>query len=150
MKLFYMIFLSLWISISYGQGISVKDDQRRDASIQLKFDQQSFGDRFSVLAASDDQYDYYAIDLTKLGGDFEKIYFMNLTYEEARIVNLDADLSKDQTWFKSYFTNTENDITCLFNDLEEKTVKASQGMSLAEKNAWMDKFNKFNKTTKND
>ena len=70
---------------------------------------------------------------------------MNLTYKEPKLVNLDADLEKDQTWFKSYYTNTENEVTCLLNELKVNTDRASQEMTTEEKSAWMTSYNKFNK-----
>ena len=138
--------MSVIISVSSGQsgGKPATNDQVRQ--IPLVFDQQEFGDRFAVLVASDDEYNYYVIDLKKLGDRFSRVYFMSLTYPESKIVNLDGDIDKDQTWFKAYYKYTDEEITCLFNDLKEKTGIASQGMNAAEKSAWMDKFDKFKKS----
>ena len=150
MRIVILLLISVLFSASYGQsdGRSVASTQVQE--IPLVFDQQEFGDRFSVLFASDDQYDYYVIDLTKLRDRFGKVYFMNLTYSESKIVNLDGDMEKDQTWFKSYFKFTEEEITCLFNDLKEKTDRASLGMKAEEKSAWMGQFDKFKKSNKNE
>lgn len=145
MKLILLILLSFWMSFSFGQNTSDMAASRNSSEIHMVFNQEDFGDRFSVLSVSDENYDYYAIDLTKLGDIFNRVYFMNLTYQESKLVNLDADLDKDQTWFKTYFTNKENDITCLFIDLKEKTDKAGVEMSTEEKSAWMAKYNKFKK-----
>jgi hypothetical protein len=114
--------------------------------VSLIFNQQEFGDKLSVLTYSDDSYDYYVIDLTKIGGNFERVYFMNLTYDDSRLVNLDADIEKDQTWFKTYYSHKEAEMTCLFNELRDKTDKARIEMSDDEKRAWMAKYNKFLKT----
>jgi phytoene dehydrogenase-like protein len=118
--------------------------------IPLVFDQQEFGDKFSVLFYSDDEYDYYAIDLTKLEDNFEKVYFMNLSYGDARVVNLDGDIEKDQTFFKAYFNYKEDEVTCLFGELKEKTEEISFGMTAEDKSAWMAKYNKFNKGSNHD
>jgi hypothetical protein len=86
----------------------------------MVFNQREFADRFSVLFTSEDDYDYYVIDLTKLKDRFERVYFMNLTYQDNRIINLDPDVEKDQIWFKSFHKYNETEINCLFNDLKEK------------------------------
>jgi hypothetical protein len=145
MKPFLVILLSVGICYSYGQNTAEIADTPVVSQIQPAFSQQEFGDRFCVLALSEENYDYYAIDLTKLGGSFERVYFMNLSYEEPKIINLDGDLEKDQTWFKVYYTQSENDITCLFNELLVKTEKSSREMTAEQKSAWMTKYNKFNK-----
>ena len=144
MKPFFLILLSIWISSSFGQNEGEIAGNKETRQVHLVFNQQEFGENFAILSISDDNYDYYVVDLTKLGGKFEKVYFMNLTYEDSRIINLDGDLEKDQTWFKSYYTNSEKEITCVFNDLKERTDKAGKEMSDAEKSEWMAKFNKFN------
>jgi hypothetical protein len=150
MKLLLVILLSVWMSFSFGQNTSEMTASQKTSQVHLVFVQQEFGNRFSVLTGSDENYDYYAIDLTKFSDAFERVYFMNLTYAEPKLVNIDSDLDKDQTWFKTYYTNKEIDITCLFNDLKEKTDKASAQMSTEEKSAWMGKFNKFNKESNNE
>jgi hypothetical protein len=133
------------VSASKGQseGNAAVNQQRQE--IPLVYNQKDFGDRFSVLVYSVDNYDYYVVDLTKLGGKFERVYFMNLTYSNPRLVNLDADIEKDQTWFKSYFKYSEDEITCLFRDLKAKTDEARLGMTSGEKSAWMNKNDKFKK-----
>lgn len=118
--------------------------------LSLAFDQKDFGDRFSVLVSSDDFYDYYALDLTKLGGRTEKVYFMTLTYDDKRVVNIDADIEKEHTWFKSYYKYTENEISCLFNELREKTIQDCSKMNESEKSAWLVRNDKFKKPAGNE
>ena len=73
MKLFLVILLSVGISYSYGQNADETLANRAVSQIQLAFDQQEFSDRFSVLAFSDESYDYYVIDLTKFDDGFERV-----------------------------------------------------------------------------
>jgi len=139
----FLLFMTIFLSVTYGQSESNSAFNSKETQISLVFKQQDFEERFSVFYSSEGDYDYYAIDLTKLGGQFERVYFMNLTYTDSRIVNLDADLEKDQTWFKAYYQYTNEEITCLFNDLKEKTEQAVLKMTEGEKSAWMEKCNKF-------
>ncbi len=148
MRIVLLLLLTALISLSNGQS----DNHAllsQEMQTPLVFNQNEFGDSLSVLVFSDDSYDYYALDLTKLGGEFERVYFMNLSYEDPRVVNLDADLKKDQTWFKAYYKYPQSDIICLFKELKEKTDKRSLDMNDEEKSAWMAKNDKFFKV-KND
>jgi len=142
--------MSVIFSVSNGQsnGNTVLPGQQ--PGLSLVFNQEEFGDRFSVLFISEDNYDYYVVDLTKLGGRFERVYFMNLAFADPRVVNLDGDIEKDQTWFKSFYKYKEDEITCLLKDLKEKTEKAGLEMTTEEKSAWMAKFDKFKKSKDNE
>lgn len=150
MRTVLLLLMTVLISVSQGQSVDISSSGEQQQQIPLIFNQQEFGDRFSVLSFSDDNYDYYVVDLTKIGDRFERIYFMNLTYGDSRLVNLDADIEKEQTWFKTYYTNKEGDIDCLFKDLKEQTGKMFNEMTADEKAAWMSKNDKFKKADKNE
>ena len=143
MRIVILLIMTVLFSVSNGQSDGNFSLSGQQQQFPLVFDQKEFGDRFSVLIFSDDNYDYYVIDLTKLEGSFERVYFMNLTYADPRLVNIDANIKKDQTWFKVYYNNKEEEIICLLKDLKEKTVEARLGMTADEKSAWMVKYNKF-------
>lgn len=142
--------MAVVISTANGQSDGNTSAGGQQSNLALVFDQQEFGDRFSVLFTSQGDYDYYVVDLTKIGGRFERIYFLNLTYSESKIVNVDSEIEKDQTWFKAYYNYKEEEITCLFNDLKEKTDSTRTMMSAEEKSAWMVKFDKFKNSTENE
>jgi hypothetical protein len=150
MKKALLILMTVACSYTYGQSAGVAAGNSQQKSISLVFNQDEFAGRFSVMVQSDENYDYYAIDLTRFNDRFELVYFMNLTYADARVVNLDGNIEKDQTWYKSYYTHKEAEITCLFNDLKEKTSEAGQQMSPAEKSEWLASHDKFKKDNKNE
>jgi hypothetical protein len=150
MRIVFLILMSVMIMTANSQSESNKTVSSYGPSGSLVFNQKEFGDRFSVLVNSEDDYDYYAIDLTKLGDRFERIYFMNLTYQDHRLINLDPDIEKAQIWFKAFHQYNETEITCLFNDLKEKTAIAGRDMSAEEKSAWLAKNDKFKKTDNNE
>ena len=145
MKIFLLILMLASFSFSYGQtdGNAALSDQQKP--VTLVFDQDEFNGRFSVMVQSDGNYDYYAVDLTSLNDRFERVYFMNLTYPESKLINIDGDIDKDQVWFKAYYTNKEPEITCLFKDLKEKTGETALKMTSAEKSAWLASHDKFKK-----
>jgi hypothetical protein len=150
MKLLLSLLLFACIYSSMGQTNGQMTVSPAEYQVSLVFNQQEFGDRLAVLTYSDDSYDYYVIDLTKIGGSFERVFFMNLTYDDSRLVNLDADIEKDQTWFKTYYNHNEAEVTCLFSELKDKTDKARIEMTDGEKEAWMAKYNKFKKTSRDE
>jgi hypothetical protein len=145
MRFALLLLLTLILSFSKGQGVENSAIIENTKPVELIFKQVDFGENFSVLVTSDDQYDYYAIDLTKLEDRFERIYFMNLSYNESRIINLDGDINKELTWYKSYYSNKEEEINCLFKDLKEKTIQAGRTMTSEEKSQWMLENDKFKK-----
>jgi hypothetical protein len=150
MRIVFLILMSVMFLASNGQSYDNKQVSGKSAAIPLVFDQKEFGDRFSVMFYSVDDYDYYVIDLTKLKDRFERVYFMNLTYEESRLISLDAGIDNDQIWFKAFHQYKETEITCLFKDLKEKAALAGKDMTAAEKSAWMAKNDKFQKNGKNE
>lgn len=150
MRIVFLILMSVMIMTASSQSENIKPISGNHPANSLVFNQKEFGDRFSVLFNSEGDYDYYVIDLTKLKDRFERIYFMNLTYEDRRIINLDPDVDKDQICFKAFHQYNETEITCLFNDLKEKAAKAGADMSTGEKSAWLAKNDKFKKNNKNE
>jgi hypothetical protein len=132
-------FLALCFLVIASAGVFAQ------SGVNLVFDQSGFGNKFSVLVTSDSDYDYYAADITKLPARFEKIYFLNLVYNEQKIFSIDADITKDQLWFKAYKTYKENEITCLFDDLKSKTIEADKSFTDDQKADWLAKYDKFQK-----
>jgi hypothetical protein len=150
MRIVFLILMSVMFLASNGQSDDRKPVNGKPPAIPLVFDQKEFGDRFSVLNYSVDDYDYYVIDLTKLGDRFERVYFMNLSYEDQRLISLDAGIEKNQIWFKAFHQYKETEITCLFKELKEKAASAGQDMTTEEKSEWMAKNDKFKKINKNE
>jgi hypothetical protein len=150
MRIVFLMLISVMIMTANSQSENKAPVGDNQPANSLFYNQKEFGDRFSVLFNSEGDYDYYVIDLTKLKGRFERVYFMNLTYQDRRIVNLDPDVDKDQIWFKAFHQYSETEINCLFNDLKEKAAQDGYIMSSGEKSAWLAKNDKFKKTNIND
>jgi hypothetical protein len=150
MRIVFLILMSVIIMAANSQSENKAPVSSNQPASSLVINQKEFGDRFSVLFSSEDDYDYYAIDLTKLKDRFERIYFMNLTYQDRRIINLDPDVEKDQISFKAFHLYNETEINCLFNDLKEKASQAGNEMSPEEKSAWLAKNDKFKKSNQNE
>jgi len=116
-------------------------DQQRP--IDLVFDQEEFQGRFSVKVTSDGDFDYYVIDMTHFSDRFERVYFINMTYSQSKLVNMDRSVDKGQYWFKAYYTYKEEEIICIFKDLKEETLKVAAAMTSSEKSSWLSSNDKF-------
>lgn len=139
-----IILLILLLMVFFAQGQQVLSSVKNDEPL-LVFDQKDFGEKFIVLATEDEEYDYYVVNLEKLPSDFERIYFLNQSYSYKKLISIDSDLRKEQLWFKAYHEYSEDDISCIFTELLDKTKEADSAMTEAMKSAWMAKFDKFNK-----
>jgi hypothetical protein len=145
MKIVFLMLMSVMILAANGQSVNNKPVNVNVPASALVFDQNEFGDRFSVLFYSEGEYDYYAVDLTKFRDRFERVYFVGLSYDDLKVVNVDSDIEKDQICFKTFYQNKEAEITCIFKDLKDKTAQAGQTMTADEKSAWLAKNDKFKK-----
>lgn len=110
----------------------------------LEFSQDDFGDRFCVMAQGDSDASYYVIDQTKLPGEFGRIYFLNLIYQDNKVVNIDPDIHDDQMWYKASSSYTDEEIVCLMDELREKTIQKESSLNQDEKASWLKKNSKFN------
>ena len=141
--LFYCLFL---LSVVFSNGLMAQEDRQSDALLQagLVFDQKDFDGHFAVRAVSEGDYEYYVTDLTQLPSRFERIYFLNLSYADHRLVNIDPDIENSQLWFKAHYQYPENEIICLLDDFRKETLKISQSWTDSEKQSWLKKYDKFN------
>jgi hypothetical protein len=141
--LFFYLFL---LSAIYSNGLLAQEDRQSDALLQagLVFDQKDFGGHFAVKAVSENDYEYYVTDLTQLITRFERIYFLNLTYADHRLVNIDPDIENSQLWFKAHYQYPESEIICQLDDFRKEALKISQTWTDSEKQSWLMKYDKFN------
>jgi hypothetical protein len=143
MKTVLLILMSVSLSLTYGQVVGNKMITDQQRPLDLVFDQEEFQGRFSVKVTSDGDFDYYVVDLTDFSDRFERVYFVNLTYSQSKLVNMDRSVDKGQYWFKAYYTYKEEEITCIFKDLKEETLKVAAEMNPSEKSSWLSSNDKF-------
>ena len=114
-----------------------------DPAFREKFSHLDFDGKFSIMAASDQVNNYYMADFTRLPLKFEKVYFLNLVFSCGKIVNIDPDLTQDRIWFLASNKYSIKEINQLFNELKEKTLKKSSGMTDEQKAGWMKDNDKY-------
>lgn len=141
MKKFMMLLFIIASATAFSQDFAETGQEE----LKLMFRQSDFGDRFAVLAENDDQYNYFVTDLTKFSTRIEKVFFLNLIYQDHTIISLDSDISKDQLWFKAVADLPDHEVSCMFDDLKEEAIRKTAAMSEQEKAVWLEKNDKFNK-----
>ena len=133
--LFFSISLSVFSATS--QPVTIENE-----SLPV-IEQGKFEGRFCITQPSDSDFDYYVVDLDKLESRFEKVYFLNLTYQDSKIINIDPDITKRQLWFKSYYLDEKTEIIRLMEDFRTKARNASLSMSGEEQDSWLMKNDKL-------
>jgi hypothetical protein len=114
-----------------------------DPAFREKFSHVNFDGKFSRMAVIDAVNNYYMADFSMFPIKFEKVYFLSLIFTCGKIVNIDADLTQDRLWFLANRKYPVKEINDLFDELKEKTLKQSAGMSDEQKAKWMKDNDKY-------
>jgi hypothetical protein len=114
-----------------------------DPAFRAKYKDVDFAGRFSVLAVSDQDNNYYMVDFTKLPTKFEKVYFINLVFKGGKAVNIDSDLSQERVWFLAVKSTKEQSVHDYFLDLKKKTEDAAAAFTAEEQAGWLKKNDKY-------
>jgi hypothetical protein len=115
----------------------------QDPGFRAKYKDVDFAGRFSVVAVSDQDNNYYIVDFTKLPTRFDKIYFINLVFKGDKVVNIDPDLDQDRVWFLAVKTTKEQVVHDYLLNLKKKTEEAAAAMTTEEQSEWLKKNNKY-------
>ena len=137
-----LIFLLL-IFPACAQEIGEKYINPADPQFLAKYNHLQFNDKFVLLAESDATNNYYIADFSKLKSRFEKVFFLNLTFQTQKLVNLTADLSTERIWFLANHQYSEKEIIALFIRLEEQTEKKNVDLTEDEKKGWLKDNDKY-------
>ncbi len=137
-SLLFLLF-SLLHGTSFTQNFIAVDDP----GFHAKYASFDFNERFAVRIQSDRINNYYLINMASFSNRFEKVWFMNLTFSEHQLVNVDPDITKSYVVFTSPVTFQEKEILKLLDDLKERTVKKSATMTDEERERWLGKNDKY-------
>jgi hypothetical protein len=145
-RIFYaligLFFLGITGTASAQQATEVQIEPSNPA-FQETYRNFDFRGKFSARVLQDTENNYFLVDFSKLTVKYEKVYFMNLSFNEGRIVNLDGDLSHDKIWFGANRKYPEQDILNLFTELKDKTEHSSQALDSEQKSAWLKANDKY-------
>jgi len=109
-----------------------------------KYADVDFKGQFSVLVEKSGSNNIYLVDFSRLATRFERVYFMNLSFNTHRIVNIDPTVQENRVRFMSYEKNEPADV---LKQLEEMRIKATQtatAWTTEEKSDWLVKNDKYN------
>jgi hypothetical protein len=143
--MFLSVLLAVSMSLSFGQSGDIPDFFDQQLSVSQTFNQEEFNGRFSVRVAPEGEFEFYVVDMTQFADRFERVYFINQTYTQAKLVNMDWTVDKEQYWFKAYNAYSEEEITGIFDELKKTTLEVSQSMTVSEKSSWLAAHDKFKK-----
>lgn len=136
--------LSYWFAGNImAQEVSVLPIDPSNPEFRAKFDKLEFNDRFAVLAASDESNHYFLADFSKFQTRFEKIWFLNLVFQDAIIVTIDSAIELDRFWFLSKRIYSEEQVLDEMDALKTSTFKRSEEMTEDEKAEWMGIHDKY-------
>ena len=132
----------LLLTVSSG-SVAQQFIRTDDPAFREKYAQFQFGERFAVMIQSDGINNYYLLNLEKLPSRFMKVYFMDRSFSEPKIVNVDADINKSYLCFTSRMSNPEKEIIETFDRLLRETEKASLEMTENDRSDWLKKHDKY-------
>jgi hypothetical protein len=139
------LLLTLLTSVLSYSGILAQDVYINpcDPDFRARYGSLEFGDKFSLLALSDQDNNYYIVDFTKLPTRFEKIFFLNLVFRSDKVVCIDSDLAQNRIWFSANRQVQETKIRDTFLELKKKSTDAASLFTEEEKTQWMSKNDKY-------
>ncbi|MDD4604236.1 MAG: hypothetical protein PHF97_10575 [Bacteroidales bacterium] len=92
----FVVVALLFSSIAHAQK---KDFSLTDPRIAEKYVAFDFNGKFVVSPEEDAVNHYYIVDISVFSTKFERVYFMNLTFTDDKIVDIDSDIVKKSVWF---------------------------------------------------
>ncbi len=114
-----------------------------DASFIQKYQNFDFKGRFAVMIDHQDQNNYYLLDFSQFSSRFEKVYFMNLSFSNYRIINIDPDIAKSRVCFMSNVKYSETEVVAIFDDLKKNTSAIANQWTVEEKAKWLKENDKY-------
>jgi hypothetical protein len=143
LRMLFVLLIALSASAAnYAQNPDAGND---DLQLSARAAQTDMSGKFSVRVMEQNSRNYYLVDFTKLNGRFQKVWFMNLTFEHHWLVNLDPDIDSGKVWFFTASGVAEKQVTELFDKLLRQTLETSARFSMQEKEDWLKKNDKYQK-----
>lgn len=100
------------------------------------YDHINFNNAFSLNAENDSKNNYIIVDLSSFKTEFEKAYFTRITFNENKLVRLDAG-NDAMAWFKADKMYSASLIRDLLLGLKLETLKMSSAMTEPQKQEWL-------------
>ncbi|MEI6682754.1 MAG: hypothetical protein WCO44_09005 [Bacteroidota bacterium] len=114
-----------------------------DPGFKEKYAGFDFKGHFAMVIDRDAENTYFLLDFRQLPSRFERVYFMNLSFGNYKIVNLDPVVTEDKICFKSNKQYGEREITAIFDDLKKRTTEVSVDWAESIKQKWLTENDKY-------
>ena len=114
-----------------------------DSSFIRKYANFDFKGKFAASIGTVEVNNYFILDFSNLSTRFERVYFMNLSFSESKIINVDPDVSKNTVCFMANKQYNVSEILDLFDRLRQSTSKIALSWSQDEKNQWLKENDKY-------
>ena len=140
--LFTIFFVCIFTAASLAQSsLSPGDPGFLDQYIHF-----DFKGNFASHILSEEESNYFLVDLTKIPSRFDRIYFMNLSFSAIEIVNVDFNVNKKVACFKGHIKYSQTTILAKFDELLTKTLLVSSTSSADQKEDWLKINDKYHET----
>lgn len=134
----------IFLSLFFTQKIFSQElIDTQNPGFRAKWEKFDFQGKISAAALEDETNNYYLVDYSSLTTLFEKIYFVNLSFKNETITNIDSDIKQRCVWYLSNKKYPVADVLKIFDDLKTKTAEASAKMTENEKEVWLKANNKY-------
>lgn len=94
-----------------------------------------FNNAFFVVAESNENSNFYAVNLDEFGSAIEKSYFENIAYQEKKIIRIDSG-NPHIAWFRAKKVFTDAEISQLLLSLKQQAIAHVAAMSDLQKQEW--------------
>lgn len=102
-----------------------------------------FKGKFSLLIGSDAANNYFLLDFSRLPSRFERVYFMNLSFGENELINIDPDITKSRVCFMVNNKYSESEAIKIFEDIEKEVNHVSKSWTNEMKAEWLKENDKY-------
>ena len=137
-----LLMISSRLAAQCGHPAVPSDTGSREWINQIRFD-----GSLAKKVCSDSVRDYYLMDLTKFSCRFELLWFMNLVFQDDKLVNIDPNVDHDRMWFTAVRRYPEQEILEVFGSLFRRAQERTGQLSLQEQENWLKRNDKYHVLT---
>lgn len=96
-----------------------------------------FEGKFAVHLATDDQSNYFLLNLSLLNGEFERQYFIKEVYKNQLFIQYGHGMPVGKAWLLTDTKTLPEDVITMLTNLLANVKSVSATMSESEKNTWL-------------
>lgn len=96
-----------------------------------------FGDNFAVHLVTDDQSNFFLLDLSLLNGEFERNYFIKEVYKNQLFIQFSHGMPADRAWVIADSKIASQNVITLLADFFSYVKSMSGKMTASEKEIWL-------------